>query len=709
MVATVQPNAAYKQSTNIVLLGGATSAWQGEGDASDTTGVTASADNAWVQTELATPTALASNQRVRAWRGRYHVARTAADGHTQEARFRLRDTDGSASAYDAIRYGSPTPVKEFVGPWRSFGVASKPFSNTLLARLRLETVWPARILGAPQWLEVRGVFIDFDYNTQPTVATVAFSSLTTTSFPDVTWDYDDTENDPQVAYRLKVFLTSVATAGGFDPETSGQAVYDSGIQSGSQQFATVGGKGLLNGQAYTAYVKVAQAWAGPEGTLWWSNWGNSASGTIVFSPPAAPTAALTAITTLPDYRLLHTITAGSAGGGTTSDIQLQVLEKTFRDRGNFYNWAHPQIVSCGALTYGVDGFYTRLAATLTSYPLDTAHPAGPLADVGSRMISWNPSVGAFSGLDVGLDNNASTDEQPPYIWPAVPGLAMRLSVWARTRSGTFVTKLHHISVNAANGSLQDAVGSQVTLTTSWQRLEVTFTPPAGAIYGRGSVENVTPTTGVETLWTGWQVGPDPGAGAILQGGIGKYLSTAPATSWTDVRTREVLTGYASGAKAYIVDNELSGRPVIYRARQVTTITGQSVSGPWAYYSSYVASPTTTIIRDPYQPDNVLLAKRDGRSSEANTADMATFHAAGRDGDPITLTDWVGGRDGSMIIAWESVLEERLIRELVRSPRPLLVQWHDGGASYVQFVSWEWTHFDASGGRFTGDYIEKGRP
>jgi hypothetical protein len=708
-VNTVRPDTDFLNSS-LVGVGGAVTVAGGTGDASDTTGVTANNDNDYAIVNLQNPPALASNQRVRAWRIRARVARTSADQHTQRVELKLRNFNNQLSASDTIAYGSTT-VKEFIGPWRSNGPGNLAFTTSILNSMKADIVYRPRVNGANEWLEVRGLFYDFDYNNQPrvTAGSVAFSGMTSTSLPDVNWAYEDDDGDPQVRFRVKVFDTAVATAGGFNPDSS-VAAYDSGEKTGNQTSITLT-KPLISGVAYTPYVKVAQAWAGPEGPYWWSAWVAGSSATSTPTPPAAVAPTITLITTLPDYRALHVLVPGSPGGGSSNEIEIQVLEKCARLRGNFYNWAHPQIVSSGAVTVGVDGFYTRQAAFLSSLPLHTASPAGPLADVPSRMISWNPSVGAFSGLDTGQPQGlVNTDEAPPYVWNCVPGLPMRLSVWACTRSGTFVTKLHHLATNFANTTVQDTVGAQVTLNTSWQRLEVTFTPSPSSIFGRASVENVTPSTGVETLWHGWQCGPDPGAGALLQGGIGRYMPFPPDSPWVDVRTREVLAGYASGSTAYVTDHELiPGRPLIYRVRSKTVVTGLDVVGPWTYYTMYCPLVSTTLIRDPFQPDNILLSKRDGRSEEVNIADEAVFHASGRDGDPITLSDWSGGQDGSMLLAFESTNEERSIRELVKSTRPILVQWHDGGASYVQFGSRNWKHFDASSGQFSGDYIEKDRP
>lgn len=709
-VNTLRPNALSFSTGGIIGVGGGVTIHGATSDNNDTTGVRASQDNAYAILGLTDPTALASNQRVRAWRIRGRVARTVADsGHLQRAQVRLRDTDNTLSEYDEWRYAS-TPIKEFIGLWRPNAPGKKAFSTALNNRLRLDIAWPTRTGGAVEWLEVRELYVDLDYNDQPVVSAVDLTGYTTTSYPDVVFTYGDTELDPQVRFRAKVFVQSDTTAGGFNPETSTLAAWDSGEVSGNAQAITLT-KSLKNGVAYVPYVKAAQAWNGPEGPYWWSAWVAGTARTVALTPPAVPSVSLLHLTTLPDYRVLHDVTAGSPGGGASNTIQLQVLEKCFRDRGPFYNWVHPQIQSCGGITIGTDGFYSRQAAFLSSLPLDGAAPE--TGKTGARMISWLPTVGAFSGLDIGLDNNATTDEQPPYLWPSIPGLAMRASVWMRTRSGTFSTRLHHLSVDATNTLVSggDQVsGGGVTLTAAWQRLELAFTPPANSIYGRLSIENVTPTTGVEVLLHGIQVGPDPGVGAQLQGGIGKYLAFPPDTSWVNLRSREVMSGIASGSHVYVHDNEIiPGRPVIYRARSVTTVSGQEVVGPWVYYNNYEPIPATTLLRDPYEGENVLKLKRDGSASENNEEDMSVWHASGRNEDPITLSDWRGGQDGSIKLSWDSALEKKIIRDLVRSTRPLLIQWFDGGATYIRFTSRSYDVVASDFGYFSGDYIETERP
>lgn len=866
LTQSLRPSGISYTNGTLALIGGGTTTW---GNLSDNNNVTrvkgTSSPWAYQVYNLTNPgTALVEgSQRVSGWSYRIRMARTAADQHRQYARMRLRDTDNAFAPEDTfgVTVSGASPV-EYSSPKRSSGPGGRGWNNNLLNRLRLDITWATRIGGAVDWPEVAEAFVDVDFQDRPVISGVDLADYTLTTKPTVGWTFTGDGVD-QVRFRVKVFRQVDTVVGGFDPATAKNAVWDSGERSGSARDIVLE-KDLTNGVAYVPYVAGAQAWWGPEGPLWWSTYVAGPSRTVVLTPPAAVSPALALISTLPDYRALHTLTAGSPGGGASSDIQLEVLEKCFRLRGAFYNWAHPQISSTGAITLGVDGFYSRQAATLLSLPLDTAAPEGP-GQSGARMISWTPSVGAFSGLDIGLDNNATADESPPYLWPAIPGLPMRASIWMRVRSGSFVTRLHHLSVDNTNVVVaggDQAQGGTTTLTTAWQRLELAFTPPsaatsnvnpffngsvaswsgvngatptptsaqfhegsgamritpdgvtaaprvqseamaiaagqkvdahawmrspgttptvgmtiryysdaagtvflskvgalaaivastwteyfvsdiapanaqsyriapeysgtptagqlldvdeatgatAGAIYGRLSIENVTPTTGVEVLLHGVQVGPDPGVGAQFQAGIGRYLPFPPDTLWTPVRHAEAVAGIASAGKVYILDNELpAGRPVIYRTRSTTLASGQVVTGPWTYYNAYLPPPAQTILRDPYQNENVMIIKRDGRTATSHDSDTAVFHASGRDGDPISLTGWRGGTDGSMLIAWESALELKRVRDLVRSGRALFVQWHDGGSSYIQFTSRGEDMAASDWGRFNGEYIEKERP
>lgn len=712
-VQTVRPDSTVLSTGGIVGVGGGVTIHGATSDASTTTGVTANGDNKYAVLGLANPgVALTGTQRVRAWRIRVDAARTAADlGHSQRAQVKLRDVSNRLSETDTIDYNS-TAVKQFVGPWRPNAPGKQPWNNTNLNNMRMDVVWPTRVNNAVEWLEVRGLFVDFDYNDQPTVSGVDLTGFTTTSFPDVIWTTADADGDLQTAFQVKVFITGDTVVGGFNPETSTLAKWDSGIRTGNAQNITVE-KALLNGTQYTAYVKVAQAWSGPEGPLWWSTWVAGTARTVSLTPPAAVTVVTTQLTTqLPDYKVLHTITAGSPGGGASNEIQLQQLEKLSRVRGDFYNWLHPQISSCGGVTMDTSGFYSRLGVnSFASLPLDTVSPA--TGDTGGRMIAWNPSVGPFSGLDIGAPNAAWTDDASPYLVPCVPGVPTRVSWWVRARSGSFTTRIIALGVDANNATI---VGggfnsfSPVTVTTTWQRMELAFTPIAGTVYLQLSLENSTPVTGVEILLHAISVGPDRGAGMPHQEGIGIYLATPPDTSWTDVRHKEIVTGIPSGGKVYIGDDEvIPGRPKIYRARSVTVVSGQTVSGPWTYYNAYTAPPATTLMRDPYDKEQAVKLKRDGRTSETIVEDSSVFHAVGRDRDPIVMSDWQGGADGKMTIYWETIAERRGIENLVRSGRPVLVQWHDGGARYVRFGSREFTIWDKGAGVFEGEFVETDRP
>lgn len=117
-------------------------------------------------------------------------------------------------------------------------------------------------------------------NTAPVTSVTAPSGTSGASRPDVTWTYTDSESNPQIAYRVKVFDQATYTAGGFDPATS-TPVWDSGDVAGTATTATVG-VDLVNGGTYRAYERSSQV-GGMQSGWAYSEW------TVALDAPAVPT------------------------------------------------------------------------------------------------------------------------------------------------------------------------------------------------------------------------------------------------------------------------------------------------------------------------------------------------------------------------------------------------------------------------------------
>ena len=368
------------------------------------------------------------------------------------------------------------------------------------------------------------------------------------------------------------------------------------------------------------------------------------------------------------------------GSQGTATLQLERLRKVTSARGESRNWAHAQLASGGAVTRSADGFTARTTSLLRSQPLTGPHPAASTFG-GARMIVWRPLVGAANALDFGLPDGVATDDQaPPYLLPAIPGVAQTLSVYLRGSSAVNARVIVY-GVDDTNTLVGSAVnGSTVALPTGtdvWTRYTVTITPSAGICYARGAVELTSASADVDVFLTGiqWELGS---AATPLAAGVGEWIPT-----WEIVRALDSTLPSTPGERYVAWDHEYPpGRPVLYRAR---TIADTLASNPCDPVAVYMAPPLRNLLKDPFQPENAMIANVAPGWGESQSIDAAIYHAVGRDADPVLVRSWLGGQDGSYELGVLSELELRRLRDLLHSSRPLLLQRADaegGGQAYL---------------------------
>lgn len=382
-------------------------------------------------------------------------------------------------------------------------------------------------------------------------------------------------------------------------------------------------------------------------------------------------------------------TAWSAGGGRSSAaVLVERLVSASQERGPSDNLAHPQLASGGALTFGTDGFYPRTTSVIRSAPIDGPPPAG-LTGAGARMIVWHPLVGAFNGVDIGLNNSSTTDPAPPYLLPAVPGRTQTGSIYLR---GSSAVNAHIFLIPVDTANVQVGAGTEVASTTAalpttgWSRYTATITPPAGTAYLRMFVELTAGNQDLDVFMTGVQLVLGSAA-QTLAPGTGDGFAT-----WQPVRQLESAAPTIPGERFAIIDHEAPPAvPLLYRATlQTTTSTGDVLSSaPSAVVAVVLDAPARTVIKDPFQPENAAIANVWPGDQAQQAEDVAELHGAGRDDDPVFLRSWVG-RTRSWELSALSDLEHYRLLQLIRSSRSLLLQWPEGGQTYVRVTGWQET-------------------
>jgi hypothetical protein len=205
-------------------------------------------------------------------------------------------------------------IGEIAGPWQAVAPDGQAWDQERIDEVRA------------QWTDYRDnasraylyeVYIDVDLASEPTTAVTApTGTVTTTSRPDVSWTYTDTESEAQTYYRIKVYPELVYTASGFDPEV-GVPTWDSGVVSSTDTAATVGAY-LPNGE-HRVYVKTAKT---INGSPFWSGWAYSEF-TVQLTPPPLPSISLEYLPA--EGAVVCTVTGGPPTG---FDSQLFDVERS---------------------------------------------------------------------------------------------------------------------------------------------------------------------------------------------------------------------------------------------------------------------------------------------------------------------------------------------------------------------------------------------
>lgn len=248
---------------------------------------------------------LSAGQRVKQVRVRVHRGRDAADvGAIEEARVRLVKPStprwGPANTFRA--YYSTQAEEQ--GPWVTVDPDRQAWTEPTVDALQAEITWYAST--GNLFLRIAELYVDVDVNNQPVVTAPTVTGASSTTRPSATTTYTDADGDEQKTIRWKVFSAGQYGASNFSPDTS-PATWDSGELGGPSTSVTIGAD-LVNGIAYRLYVKAAQLWPTPQGPLWYSDW-QFTGFTMVLTPPATPTLAVSTVATAPGGRVLADVTA----------------------------------------------------------------------------------------------------------------------------------------------------------------------------------------------------------------------------------------------------------------------------------------------------------------------------------------------------------------------------------------------------------------
>lgn len=323
-VTTVRPNATASGSSSFTISGGSGSLHAATNDDSDSTFWSKSSSVTGQASALLDfgTTSITSSQRVKRVRIR--------------SRVRTPDTTGKINIYLGSRIenqnyfhsalavrGEYTTITTFVGPWFTSAPDGTDWSQESIDGLRAKVT---EYNDSTAVARVYELYIDVDVAAQPTTSVSApTGTITTTTAPDVTWSFSDTDGETQSFYQIKVFTDAQYGAGGFSANTS-TATYDSGQVASTDNTAVVGQ--LLLSDTYRAYVRTAKT---INGQPFYSDYAYSQF-TINVTPPPVPTLAASWDAT--NGKASFTITGGNPVG--FSSQVFEVLRSD--DSGTTYSY-----------------------------------------------------------------------------------------------------------------------------------------------------------------------------------------------------------------------------------------------------------------------------------------------------------------------------------------------------------------------------------
>lgn len=283
-ITTVRPNATASGSGSFTISGGSATLHAALNDDSDSTFIQKTSSvvgQASAILDFGTTT-ISATERVKQVRIRARCSTPTDEGRLNiYLGSRVTNQNFFHSAL-AIR-GENTSITTFTGPFYNSAPNGSSWAQASINGLRAKITEYEETGDRGKFVEL---FIDIDIAAQPTVTVSApTGTITSTTAPDVTWAYADTDNETQAYYHLKVFSAAQYGANGFNPETS-IATYDSGEIASSDNTAVVGS--LLDGGTYRAYVQVGKA---VNGQPFFSDYAFSQF-VISYTAPTVPTLAV---------------------------------------------------------------------------------------------------------------------------------------------------------------------------------------------------------------------------------------------------------------------------------------------------------------------------------------------------------------------------------------------------------------------------------
>jgi hypothetical protein len=305
-IQTLRPNGTVRNA-GITAVGGTPAGVVS--DNSDATYDLGTRKDAYLAVSYGDLTPLGGTQRVKSCQMRVRSAADVSGTAASVTSYSLQNftAGGTPAGSTTLRRASTALLTQsaaiaYVGP------GGRAWTEAEVNAVGSWTQWSLADGGVTHFARVHELYLDVDINDQPIITGApTVTNFTNNATPTVAWVYTDADNDPQTHFWVKIFDAATVANGNFSPETS-SPVWSSGDRLGADANIDVtpandtgvpgpitnklgskpAGRSLVAGVVYTAYVKAAQDWPGPQGSIWWSAWAASATFQITFVAPYPP-------------------------------------------------------------------------------------------------------------------------------------------------------------------------------------------------------------------------------------------------------------------------------------------------------------------------------------------------------------------------------------------------------------------------------------
>lgn len=377
-------------------------------------------------------------------------------------------------------------------------------------------------------------------------------------------------------------------------------------------------------------------------------------------------------------------TGGLVGSGST------VVERAIVSTGNRNN-AHPQLWSGGDWYKSTDGFYLPEGQVESSLTYDNTTRFD-----GEGSIRWNVN-NTGSKLFMGWPDGPRLIGEPQEPMLGIEGVQYTFALYAKA-TATFASTLNIQALNQFGAPVGSPGTASISIGTSFSQFSASMTMPTGALWVVASLSNGGSVTEQRVWVDGIQWVEGTTIEASPQFGMGI------AVDWQPIRGADqgefIITDTEGALTGSIFDNEAPpGYGIAYRAYNYlpATDTVQAFGSPPTFYATSrlpVPGRGVWILRDPQDATLALQLHVSDMSENLHEESQTFYPLRPTTWDQlgqraVTITDFIGGFDGSLKVICDSEREWLMLRQLLSRPRPLWLIFPEHGARYVRFTDRSW--------------------